>query len=106
MMSAGVCTILDMAQFRSGPRAKRYPGPSGRHDALMLSLAKFSARCCTTAPTEAASIGLKPVLTCDVLVHRPERSGLPSGARGAGAVRFGLPSAARGIPAVGWFNHC
>ena len=36
------------------------------------------------------------------LVHRPERSGLPSGARGAGAARFGLPSGVRGIPGVGW----
>src|ERR1700681_2358010 len=42
----------------------------------------------------------------EILSHRPERSGLPSGARGAGATRFGLPSAVRGVPGVGWFNHC
>ena len=41
----------------------------------------------------------------EILFHRPERSGLPSGARGAGAARFGLPSGVRGIPGVGWFNH-
>src|SRR6185369_9595987 len=42
----------------------------------------------------------------DTFNHRPERSGLPSGARGAGALRFGLPSAVRGRPAVGCVNHC
>src|SRR5690348_2160482 len=36
----------------------------------------------------------------------PERSGLPSASRGAGAVRFGLPSGVRGSPAVGTFSHC
>src|SRR5439155_1013431 len=36
----------------------------------------------------------------------PERSGLPSGVRGAGAVRFGFPSGIRGTPAVGYFSHC
>src|SRR5207249_5797014 len=42
----------------------------------------------------------------EILSHRPERSGLPSGVRGAGAVRFGLPSGVRGIPGVGCFSHC
>ncbi len=41
----------------------------------------------------------------ETLFHRPERSGLPSGARGAGAARFGLPSGVRGIPGVGCVNH-
>src|SRR5438876_8817450 len=41
-----------------------------------------------------------------IICHRPVSSGLPSGVRGAGAVRFGLPSAVRGMPAVGWFTHC
>src|SRR5215510_16290457 len=36
----------------------------------------------------------------------PEKSGWPSGDRGAGAERFGLPSAPRGIPAEGIFTHC
>src|SRR5438128_11421681 len=38
--------------------------------------------------------------------HRPDRSGLPSAVRGAGAVRFGLPSAVRGMPGVGRSTHC
>ncbi len=36
----------------------------------------------------------------------PERSGLPSAARGAGAARFGLPSGSRGTPGVGYLSHC
>src|SRR5947207_13063524 len=36
----------------------------------------------------------------------PDRSGLPSGSRGAGAERFGLPSAPRGMGAGGTFAHC
>src|SRR5262245_37491 len=36
----------------------------------------------------------------------PERSGLPSGNRGAGADRFGLPSGVRGIAAGRTFVHC
>ena len=67
----------------------------------MCSLKKFSARGRTTASTDAGSTGVKPVFARDVLVHKPERSGLPSGVRGAGAARFGLPSAVRGIPGVG-----
>src|SRR5712692_9408898 len=35
----------------------------------------------------------------------PEKSGLPSGSRGAGALRLGLPSAVRGTSAVGYFSH-
>src|SRR6185436_9930372 len=42
----------------------------------------------------------------EILFHRPERSGLPSGVRGAGAARFGLPSGERGIPVVGCVSHC
>src|SRR5262245_57134173 len=42
----------------------------------------------------------------EIFVQRPERSGLPSGVRGAGAARFTLPSGVRGKLAVGWFNHC
>src|SRR5215468_10335219 len=40
------------------------------------------------------------------VVQIPERSGLPSANRGAGASIFTLPSAFRGTPTVGYFNHC
>src|ERR1044071_6305048 len=40
------------------------------------------------------------------VIHRPDRSGLPSAIRGAGAVMLTLPSARRGTPDVGWFTHC
>jgi hypothetical protein len=36
----------------------------------------------------------------------PEKSGLPSAVRGAGAVKSGLPSAVLGTPAVGYGGHC
>src|ERR1700674_1304460 len=36
----------------------------------------------------------------------PERSGLPYGIFGAGAVRFGLPSAVRGTLGVLLVSHC
>src|SRR5215471_20118510 len=42
----------------------------------------------------------------EIRFQRPERSGWPSGARGAGAARFGLPSGVRGTPGVGRFSHC
>jgi len=37
--------------------------------------------------------------------HMPDRSGFPSAARGAGAVRFGLPSAVRGTLGSRGFAH-
>jgi hypothetical protein len=36
----------------------------------------------------------------------PDKSGLPSAVRGAGALRFGRPAAVLGTPAVGYFTHC
>src|ERR1700737_903246 len=36
----------------------------------------------------------------------PDRSGLPSRVRGAGAERFGFPSAVRGIAPAGTLVHC
>jgi hypothetical protein len=48
---------------------------------------------------------LKSVSDLSSASHNPERSGLPSDVRGAGADKFGRPSDVRGIPGVGWFNH-
>src|SRR5207253_7532685 len=39
-------------------------------------------------------------------LQRPERSGLPSGVLGAGAVRLGLPSGVRSVLGKGTFTHC
>src|SRR5678815_68207 len=36
----------------------------------------------------------------------PDRSGRPSGKRGAGAVKSGLPSGFLGMPSVGYRSHC
>src|SRR6266853_2920145 len=36
----------------------------------------------------------------------PDKSGLPSAVRGAGASRFGSPAAVFGTHAVGYFTHC
>src|SRR5678815_5022871 len=38
--------------------------------------------------------------------HSPEKSGLPSAVRGAGALMFTLPAAVLGTPVDGYFNHC
>src|SRR5689334_4203634 len=38
--------------------------------------------------------------------HVPDRSGLPSGTRGAGAAKLGLPSAVRGMFVCLTFSHC
>src|SRR5688572_31038394 len=35
----------------------------------------------------------------------PEKSGLPSGSRGVGAIKSGFPSAVFGTSAVGWRTH-
>src|SRR5262245_57984483 len=36
----------------------------------------------------------------------PDRSGLPSAARGIAAARFGFPSGVRGVPGSGSDSHC
>src|SRR5262249_19534170 len=36
----------------------------------------------------------------------PDKSALPSAARGAGAFKFGLPSDVRGVPGSGMDSHC
>src|SRR5262245_52393026 len=51
--------------------------------------------------------GLMPCGQSGVPVSQmPEKSGLPSGARGAGAAKLGAPVAVFGTPAVGYFSHC
>src|SRR5215475_1627416 len=56
-------------------------------------------------PATGSVSGSTPGIAIVLVRHRPERSGLPSAVRGAGAVRFGLPSLPFGTPGVGWLTH-
>src|SRR5258708_6438073 len=83
-----------------------YAGPKGRHRTPIQSLPRSSMRRWTnacaqgwTSPGFRSAAILRSYLG-ETLFHTPERSGLPSDERGAGAERFGLPSFVRGIPGV------
>ena len=106
-ISAGVwITFVIPAMFTSAAADVMYLGPRGRQAMLMPSLLKFSLRSRTNESTQPCT-GFRSARTVrDILVHRPEKSGLPSGIRGAGAAKSGLPSAVRGMPRVGSLNHC
>src|SRR5215813_12633280 len=87
-------------------------GPHGRHWIPGESLRKSSARCRTKASAQGwispafMSAATLPEYFAEILCQIPDKSGLPSTVRGAGAVRFGLPLAVRGMPGVGYFSHC
>src|SRR5262245_40996944 len=82
-------------------------GPGGRHNVAQPSDAGLSSRFrAISRPHARASAGLKSEPPVGPACHSPDRSGLPSAVRGAGADRFGLPSAVLGIPTVGCVNHC
>ena len=89
-----------------------YTGPKGRHCEAMLSLLKSFFLCWKRAAAQGfTTSGGRSAATLlsylsEALLHNPERSGLPSAVRGAGAFRSGLPSAVRGIPGVGRCSHC
>src|SRR5437879_8865756 len=86
-------------------------GPHGKHWIPGESFCRSSARCRTKAWAQGwISPGFRSAATLrsylsEILCHRPDRSGLPSAVRGAGAVRFGLPSAVRGMTDVGRVTH-
>src|SRR5213593_3187030 len=100
-MRAGVWMIFII------PAPVLYAGPKGRHNTPIESLPRFSLRSCVKASAQGwTSPGLRSAAMLaaylgESLFHRPERSGLPSDVRGAGAARFGLPPAVRGMPGVG-----
>ena len=77
-------------------------GPQGRHWTLMCCFDRSSARPLIKSCAHGfTSLGLRSAAMFSayfdsILCHRPERSGLSSGLRGAAAVRFGLPSAPPG----------
>src|SRR5580692_4877035 len=88
---------------KPGTGIQRYAG---------LSFAKFSMRCLYSDSAQVwISRGFRsdttfraypPAFVCQI----PERSGLPSGALGAGAVRSALPSGKRGVARFRKLIHC
>src|SRR5215471_3281938 len=97
------------------PEASRIGTPGGRQcrEVYSLSCAPL-IRSLVSASAQGwmgSSPGLKSaarLLRYFVLIPNcqiPERSGLPSGFRGAGAVRSDLPSLVRGIPLARTFSH-
>src|SRR3984893_13221235 len=84
-------------------------GCSGRPS---LTFAPTSRKVVTGGPTENEGAGPASVPppagpSCpSPRIQIPERSGLPSAVRGAGAVKSGLPSGVLGTPAVGYVGHC
>src|SRR5689334_269098 len=56
----------------------------------------------TSTPSTAMLTSHFPLVVCQM----PDKSGCPSGALGAGALRFGLPLGSRGMPGVGYPIHC
>src|SRR5580692_9070918 len=103
MIRAGPSPPLSMAR-----------GPAGRHWTVHgSSLPRFPRRRLYNSSAHGwISEGFNPAAMFArwpgpaFSIHRPERSGLPSAVRGAGAVRLGLPSAVRGMPGVGRLSHC
>src|SRR5207247_10100115 len=87
-------------------------GPHGRHWIPGESFCRSSARCRTKDSAHGwISPGFRSAATLrsyfsELLCQIPDKSGLPSAVRGAGAARLGLPSALRGVPGVGYFSHC
>src|ERR1700735_4487222 len=84
-----------------------YAGPDGRHRAFIESLPRSSVRRSTRAFAHGwISSGFRSAAMLaryfgDILFQTPDRSGLPSAVRGAGAARFALPLGKRGVPAFG-----
>src|ERR1700722_6082246 len=80
----------------------------GRHCALGSSLLSVSLRRLYSAAAQdwkGTSSGFRSaamlIMYFVTPIHKPVRSGFPSGLRGAGEVRSGLPSAVLGVPLVG-----
>jgi hypothetical protein len=110
---AGVCMIRIRADSGS-PVPKMCRGPNGWQPMeagsslpklFMRSTNSLVAHGCTSAASRSAAM-LSMYAGWGDASQIPEKSGLPSAVRGAGAVRFGLPSAVRGMPGVRSFSHC
>src|SRR5215471_11257422 len=86
--------------------------PPTTHQPVGSSLLSVSRRCLYSSAPHGVigapsfrSFARSPMYRVCV-IQMPDKSGLPSGCLGAGAVRFGLPSAVRGMPGVGYLIHC
>src|SRR5919201_328416 len=80
--------------------------PPTTHQPVGSSLLSVSRRCLYSSAAHGV-IGAPSLMSFAMspmyrpwTSHKPDRSGLPSGVFGAGAVRFGLPSGVRGMPGV------
>src|SRR5580704_6813165 len=101
-----------MRYIRVDPEAKIAEGPAGRQWVTGLSRLRSAARFKKRA--SAAGRKIPSSFTSWITSkryglgsgsHSPERSGLPSGVRGAGAARFGLPLLVRGIAGSRKLSH-
>src|SRR5579863_4929890 len=72
----------------------------------MRSFVSASAQGCIGSSPGLKSAAMLTRYFALAVPQMPERSGLPSALRGAGAARFGLPSRVRGVPLPGTCNHC
>ena len=123
--SFGVCT-----NFRGKPCVENCMIPIGRHDAsglsLLLRAIRFGQEILGQRRQEQTALerggdvakggerrraGLRLWRRCTAALsgaprHVPEKSGLPSGVRGAGAFMSGLPSAVLGVGYTGHAGHC
>src|SRR5688572_2991473 len=90
----------------SGP-VRLIIGPGGRQSVPHESEAGFASRVCACSRAQGkATDGVKSESYFGAASQSPDRSGLPSAVRGAGADRFAFPSPVRGMPGVGCVNHC
>jgi hypothetical protein len=88
-------------------------GPCGRHpncdgSSRLNVAARFLKRASAQGWTSSGfrSVAMLPMYGPGFMPHRPLKSGLPSGVRGADAERLGLPSGVRGMPGVARLGHC
>src|SRR5579862_9006580 len=95
--------------------AKIFGTPGGRHLTSDSSLACAKVFRSLVSASAQGWIGSSPGLKSAAILiryfapagcHTPDKSGLRSAFRGAGAVRSGLPSLVIGTPSVGTFSHC
>src|SRR5262249_19110615 len=76
------------------------PGTTLLRSAVSCAIGIFSRH------SESSSLIMAGQGSAVAMTQVPDRSGLPFGARGAGAERLALPSLVLGTPGVGYLIHC